>query len=135
MNKTANSIVNETFEKIADFSMGDMLSEETIKKMKDAASKGTGKVQEFGSNTGNGTNFKGTLNNVKKKAPSMEQIKEMVGNKPKTLSKNKALIGAGVGAAAIGAGATALALSKKKKEKAEKTASEIVSEVFEKIEA
>lgn len=126
--KTASELVNETFAKIAGFDMKDLVSEETLKKMKDMAEKGNaadkGKevLEKVKTKTGNGTNFNGKISNVKPKAPTMEQIKNM-GIKKGLSGKTKTAIGAGIAAAGLVTGG-ALANKKMKEKKEEKTAFE-----------
>lgn len=131
MNKEAFNIVNNTFEKLADFAMKDMLSDEAIKKMKEAAGDYKSTLKDFETKV-NGTNFNDKMKNIKEKAPDMQGIKDMASNlKKKGLpTKSKVAIGAGVGTAAIAGGALAYNKLKKKKEK---TAFEIVNDTFQKI--
>ena len=128
--KTASEIVNATFNKIAGFDMADLLPDDVLNKMQGIANKGKDALNSVKSNTGNGTNFNGSIKNVKPGSPSLEQIKAMGGKKGLS-PKTKAAIGAGIAAASL-IGGGALAHNAKKK-KQEKTASEIVNEVYSQI--
>lgn len=128
--KTASEIVNATFNKIAGFDMADLLPDDVLNKMQGIANKGKDALNSVKSNTGNGTNFNGSIKNVKPGSPSLEQIKAMGGKKGLS-PKTKTAIGAGIAAASL-IGGGALAHNAKKK-KQEKTASEIVNEVYSQI--
>ena len=128
--KTASEIVNEVFNKIAGFDMADLLPDDVWSKMQGMANKGKDALNSVKSNTGNGTNFNGSIKNVKPGAPSLEQIKAMGGKKGLS-PKTKAAIGAGIAAASLIGGGALAHNAKKKKE--EKTASEIVNEVYSQI--
>lgn len=128
--KQAFDLVNATFNKIAGFDMADLLPDDVLSKMQSIANKGKDALGSVKSNTGNGTNFNGSIKNVKPGAPSLEQIKAMGGTKGLS-PKTKAAIGAGIAAASLVGGGALAHNAKKKKE--EKTASEIVNEVYSQI--
>lgn len=114
--KTANELVDERFEKIAGFSLKSILSEKSLKNLKDAKGKASfpEKAEQMGAALKNKT-LGTALDNIAKRDKAI---------------KNKK-IGAGVGAGVAALGSATYGL--KKLYDKEKTASEIVNERFAQI--
>lgn len=135
--KQAFEIVEESFNKVADFAMGDMISDDVKAKLEamKGGQKNTKTINKAGIK-GNlrpkKTNFSGKMNYVKPNAPSLDDLGKMYNNASKGMSKKtKLALGLG-GAATLGAagyGASKLI------NKREKSACEIVEETFDKVAA